>query len=96
MLPDNHAVQEQVLDGLSRRSGASSTAIRACMTEGDDTRFRQACDVVVTLAALRNPLEAAIKRDLFAEDDDGVFDWLDAALLDRLATRSWKPSRNLA
>jgi ParB family transcriptional regulator, chromosome partitioning protein len=76
---DDHASQEQVFEGLADWSDTDD--IRNALTQDDiaatDKRAR-----FVTVAAY----EAAggeVKRDLFTEDDDGVF-LLDPAILDHL------------
>jgi len=78
---DDHAAQDRVLEDLPDWND-DPDAIRGALTEGEitatDRRVR-----FVTLEAY----EAAggtIRRDLFAEDDDGIF-VLDAQLLSRLA-----------
>ena len=78
---DDHAAQERVFGELSHRnatrktSAALSPRMRFAAT---DRRAR-----FVTVAAYEEA-GGAVKRDLFAEGDEGVF-LLDAALLDRLA-----------
>jgi ParB family transcriptional regulator, chromosome partitioning protein len=76
---DDHAAQEQVFEGLADWSDTDD--IRNALTQDDlaatDKRAR-----FVTVAAY----EAAggeVRRDLFTEDDDGVF-LLDPAILDHL------------
>ena len=78
---DDHAAQDNVLENLSEWNDGADT-IRDALTENDirasDKRAR-----FVTVAAYEEA-GGAVRRDLFAEDDEGVF-LLDAALLDRLA-----------
>jgi ParB family transcriptional regulator, chromosome partitioning protein len=78
---DDHAAQDNVLENLSEWNDDADT-IRDALTENDirasDKRAR-----FVTVAAYEEA-GGAVRRDLFAEDDEGVF-LLDAALLDRLA-----------
>lgn len=78
---DDHAAQDNVLANLSRWNGDPET-IRDALTE-DDIR---ASDKRVRFVTLETYEEAggAIRRDLFAEDEEGVF-LLDGELLDRLA-----------
>ena len=77
---DDHAAQERVFGELSHRSDPED--IRDALTQGEiaatDKRAR-----FVTVAAYEEA-GGAVKRDLFAAGDEGVF-LLDAALLDRLA-----------
>src|SRR5580704_11344837 len=74
---DDHAAQDNVLENLSEWNDDADT-IRDALTENDirasDKRAR-----FVTVAAYEEA-GGAVRRDLFAEDDDGVF-LLDAALL---------------
>ncbi len=78
---DDHAAQDNVLENLSEWNDDADT-IRDSLTENDirasDKRAR-----FVTVAAYEEA-GGAVRRDLFAEDDQGVF-LLDSALLDRLA-----------
>lgn len=77
---DDHAAQERVLAEMPPWTEARD--IRAALTENDiaasDKRVR-----FVTLKAYEKA-GGTVRRDLFAEEDDGVF-ILDVALLDRLA-----------
>jgi ParB family chromosome partitioning protein len=77
---DDHAAQERVLADLSEWNDDADT-IRSALTEGEitasDKRVR-----FVTLEAYE-AAGGAIRRDLFAEDDDGIF-VLDTPLLGRL------------
>lgn len=78
---DDHAAQDRVLEDLPDWNDEPET-IRSALTEGEitatDKRVR-----FVTLEAYE-AAGGAIRRDLFAEDDDGIF-VLDAQLLNRLA-----------
>ena len=78
---DDHAAQDNVLENLSQWNDDADT-IRDALTENDirasDKRAR-----FVTVAAYEEA-GGAVRRDLFAEDDEGVF-LFDAPLLDRLA-----------
>ena len=77
---DDHAAQERVFGELSHVNDPDD--IRSALTEDEiaatDKRAR-----FVTVAAYEEA-GGAVRRDLFAEGDEGVF-LLDAALLDRLA-----------
>ena len=66
----------------SRNGTTTPTTIRDALTE-DDIRATDKRARFVTVAAYEEA-GGAVRRDLFAEDDEGVF-LLDAALLDRLA-----------
>jgi ParB family chromosome partitioning protein len=83
---DDHEAQDNVLENLSEWNDDADT-IRDALTENDirasDKRAR-----FVTIAAYEEA-GGAVRRDLFAEDDEGVF-LLDAALLDRLALEKLK------
>lgn len=76
---DDHDAQERVLSGMSDWHEARD--IRAALTENDiaasDRRVK-----FVTFKAYEKA-GGALRRDLFAEGDDGIF-ILDTALLDRL------------
>jgi ParB family chromosome partitioning protein len=78
---DDHAAQERVLTELSEWNDDPSS-IRSALTQDDieatDKRAR-----FVTLDSYEKA-GGAVRRDLFAEDDDGVF-LLDPELLERLA-----------
>jgi len=78
---DDHSVQDRVFSELSQWS-SDPEDIRGALTQdeipGTDKRAR-----LVTLAAYEKA-GGAVRRDLFAEGDNGIF-ILDAALLDRLA-----------
>jgi ParB family chromosome partitioning protein len=78
---DDHASQDRVLEDLPDWND-DPDAIRGALTEGEitatDRRVR-----FVTLEAYE-AAAGAIRRDLFAEDDDGIF-VLDAQLLSSLA-----------
>ncbi len=78
---EDHSAQDNVLENLSEWNDDADT-IRDALTENDiratDKRAR-----FVTIAAYEDA-GGAVRRDLFAEDDEGVF-LLDSALLDRLA-----------
>lgn len=78
---DDHAAQDRVLEDLSDRNNDPET-IRSALTEGEitasDKRVR-----FVTLEAYE-AAGGATRRDLFAEDEDGIF-VLDAQLLNGLA-----------
>jgi ParB family chromosome partitioning protein len=78
---DDHAAQDRVFGDLSQWNGDPDD-IRSALTQDDiaatDRRAR-----FVTLAAYEQA-GGGIRRDLFAEGDEGVF-LLDAALLNRLA-----------
>jgi len=80
-ISDDHAAQERVFAAMAEWQGARE--IRAALTENDiaatDKRVR-----FVTLKAYEKA-GGTIRRDLFSEDDEGVF-VLDIALLDKLAT----------
>lgn len=79
---DDHAAQERLLGELSRWN-SDPDAIRAALTQHEiaatDKRVR-----FVTLDAYE-AAGGALRRDLFAEGEEGVF-VLDVGLLDRLAT----------
>jgi len=83
---DDHAAQDNVLENLSEYNDEADT-IRDSLTENDirasDKRAR-----FVGIAAYEEA-GGAVRRDLFAEDDEGVF-LLDSALLDRLALEKLK------
>jgi len=83
---DDHTAQDNVLENLSEWNDDADT-IRDSLTENDicasDKRAR-----FVTVAAYEEA-GGAVRRDLFAEDDQGVF-LLDSALLDRLALEKLK------
>lgn len=78
---DDHAAQERVFTELARLNDPDD--IRGALTEHEtaatDKRAR-----FVSVAAYE-AAGGAVKRDLFAEGDEGVF-LLDSGLLDRLAT----------
>lgn len=78
---DDHNAQERVFAGMGDWQGARE--IRAALTENDvaatDRRVR-----FVTLKAYEKA-RGATRRDLFSEDEVGIF-IADTALLDRLAT----------
>lgn len=78
---DDHLAQERIFGELSQWND-DPHAIRRALTQDDiaatDKRAR-----LVTLAAYEEA-GGTVRRDLFAEGDDGVF-LLDAPLLDRLA-----------
>jgi ParB family chromosome partitioning protein len=80
---DDHAAQEQVFDQLSEYNDDSDD-IRATLTESEisanDRRVQ-----FVTLKAYEKA-GGGVRRDLFAEGDDGVF-ILDPVLLDQLVTK---------
>jgi len=78
---DDHAAQDNVLTNLSQWNDDADT-IRDALTE-DDIRASDRRARFVTVAAYEEA-GGAVRRDLFAQDDEGVF-LLDAALLDRLA-----------
>jgi ParB family transcriptional regulator, chromosome partitioning protein len=81
-ISDDHAAQERLLGELSRWN-SDPDAIRAALTQDEiaatDKRVR-----FVTLDAYE-AAGGALRRDLFAEGEEGVF-VLDVGLLDRLAT----------
>lgn len=77
---DDHAAQERVFGELSRR-GDHPDDIRSALTEGEIPATEKRARFV-TVAAYEHA-GGAIRRDLFAQGDEGVF-LLDAALLDRL------------
>ncbi len=83
---DDHAAQDTVLENLSEYNDEPET-IRDSLTENDirasDKRAR-----FVTVEAYEEA-GGAIRRDLFAEGDEGVF-LLDSVLLDRLALQKLK------
>ena len=80
---DDHAAQEQVFDQLSGYN-SDPDDIRATLTESEisanDRRVQ-----FVTLKAYEKA-GGGVRRDLFAEGDDGVF-LLDPVLLDQLVTK---------
>jgi ParB family chromosome partitioning protein len=76
---DDHAAQERVFSDLADWSDADD--IRRALTQ-DDIAATDRRVQFVTLAAYEEA-DGAVRRDLFAEGDEGVF-LLDAALLDRL------------
>jgi ParB family chromosome partitioning protein len=80
-ISDDHAAQERLFNELSQRNGSPAN-IRAVLTQDEigatDKRVRY-----VTLAAYEAE-GGALRRDLFAEGEKGMF-VLDAQLLDRLA-----------
>jgi ParB family transcriptional regulator, chromosome partitioning protein len=80
-ISDDHAAQEHVLEHL-RPHGTDPRTIRDALTEGDiaatDKRVK-----FVTLKAYEKA-GGATRRDLFSQDDDGIF-ILDTPLLDKLA-----------
>ena len=80
---DDHAAQEQVFDQLSGYNGDPDD-IRATLTESEisanDRRVQ-----FVTLKAYEKA-GGGVRRDLFADGDDGVF-ILDPVLLDQLVTK---------
>jgi ParB family chromosome partitioning protein len=78
---DDHAAQERVLDELSEWSDDPDD-IRSALTQDEITATDKRARFV-TVAAYEEA-GGAVRRDLFAEDDEGIF-LLDAALLDRLA-----------
>ncbi len=78
---DDHAAQDNVLENLSEWNDDADT-IRDALTE-DDIRATDKRARFVTVAAYEEA-GGAVRRDLFAEGDEGVF-LLDSALLDRLA-----------
>jgi ParB family chromosome partitioning protein len=80
-ISDDHAAQERVFTELSDWSSAPDD-IRRALTQDEIL----ATDKRARLVSLEAYEEAggAIRRDLFAEGEDGIF-ILDAALLDRLA-----------
>ncbi|MGC4087287.1 MAG: ParB/RepB/Spo0J family partition protein [Polyangiaceae bacterium] len=83
---DDHAAQDNVLENLSGYN-ARPDSIRNALTENDirasDKRVR-----FVTVEAYEEA-GGAVRRDLFVEDEKGVF-LLDSALLDRLAFEKLK------
>lgn len=89
---DDHHAQERVFSAMAPWQGARE--IRAALTENDiaatDKRVR-----FITLKAYEKA-GGTTRRDLFSEDDDGIF-VVDTALLDRLAIekldRAAKPIR---
>jgi ParB family chromosome partitioning protein len=80
---DDHEAQDRVLAELSEHGSFDADDIRGALTQdaipATDRRAR-----FVTVAAYE-AAGGALQRDLFAEDDHGVF-LLDAELLDRLVT----------
>jgi ParB family transcriptional regulator, chromosome partitioning protein len=80
-ISDDHEAQEKVFSELSTRNG-DPRSIRSALTQDEipatDKRAR-----FVTLSAYEEA-GGAVRRDLFAKGDDGIF-ILDSALLDRLA-----------
>lgn len=78
---DDHAAQERVFSDIASWQGARE--IRAALTENDvaatDKRVK-----FVTLKAYEKA-GGATRRDLFSEDDEGIF-IVDTSLLDRLAS----------
>lgn len=78
---DDHAAQDRVLEDLPDWNDEPET-IRSALTEGEitatDKRVR-----FITLEAYE-AAGGAVRRDLFADDDDGIF-VLDVQLLNRLA-----------
>lgn len=83
---DDHAAQDNVLENLSEWNDDADT-IRDALTE-NDIRASDKRAHFVTVAAYEQA-GGAVRRDLFAEDDDGVF-LLDSQLLDRLALEKLK------
>jgi ParB family transcriptional regulator, chromosome partitioning protein len=79
---DDHDMQERVFGELSHRSD-DPEAIRSALTEHEIAASNRHARFV-TLAAYEEA-GGALRRDLFAEGDDGIF-LLDSALLYRLAT----------
>lgn len=83
---DDHAAQDNVLENLSEYNDEADT-IRDALTE-NDIRGSDKRAQFVTLAAYEEA-GGAVRRDLFAEDDEGVF-LLDSGLLDRMALEKLK------
>ncbi|HTR34992.1 MAG TPA: ParB/RepB/Spo0J family partition protein [Bryobacteraceae bacterium] len=83
---DDHAAQDNVLENLSEYNDEPDT-IRDALTE-NDIRASDKRAQFVTVAAYEEA-GGAVRRDLFAEDDEGVF-LLDSQLLDRLALEKLK------
>ena len=83
---DDHAAQDNVLENLSEWNDDAET-IRDALTE-NDIRASDKRVQFVTLAAYEDA-GGAVRRDLFAGDDEGVF-LLDSQLLDRLALEKLK------
>jgi ParB family chromosome partitioning protein len=79
-ITDDHAAQERVLNELPHRSEHPDD-IRAALTQ-DEISARDKRARFVTLAAYEEA-GGSVRRDLFAQGEDGVF-LLDADLLDRL------------
>jgi ParB family transcriptional regulator, chromosome partitioning protein len=82
---DDHAAQDAVFAGLAWNRNPSY--IRNALTQ-DDIRATDKRARFVTVAAYEEA-GGAVRRDLFAEDDEGVF-LLDGQLLDRLALEKLK------
>jgi len=83
---DDHAAQDNVLENLSEWNDDADT-IRDSLTE-NDIRASNKRARFVTVEAYEEA-GGAVRRDLFAEGDQGVF-LLDSALLDRLALEKLK------
>lgn len=83
---DDHAAQDNVLENLSEYNDEADT-IRDALTE-NDIRASDKRAQFVTIAAYEEA-GGAVRRDLFAEDDEGVF-LLDSGLLDRMALEKLK------
>ena len=81
-ISDDHAAQENVLDNL-RPDDRDPRTIRDSLTENDLTASDKRVKYV-TLKAYENA-GGATRRDLFSDDEDGVF-ILDAGLLTKLLT----------
>ena len=80
---DDHDMQERVFGELSHRSNDPED-IRSALTEHEIVANNRHARFV-TLAAYEEA-GGALRRDLFAEGDEGIF-LLDSVLLDRLATQ---------
>jgi ParB family chromosome partitioning protein len=80
---DDHAAQERVFGQLDH-SGGEPEDIRAALTE-DEISARDRRVKFVSLKAYEKA-GGGVRRDLFAEGDDGVF-ILDPAILDQLAAK---------
>ena len=88
---DDHTAQERIFSELSHRSDDPED-IRSALTEHEIAASNRHARYV-TLAAYEEA-GGALRRDLFAEGDDGIF-LLDSELLDRLATEKLQAQAEL-
>jgi hypothetical protein len=83
---DDHARQEQVLEQISHYNSDPGD-IRCALTD-DEIAASNRLVRFVTLKAYEKA-GGMVRRDLFADDEDGIF-ILDRVLLDQLVTKNWK------